>query len=72
MLKNAVKGAPHLASVEANLDLYQQMGHSMMPMDFDRYFEVLSSAAENYDDKIGSTVCASGVGCKEVDSITIV
>jgi hypothetical protein len=31
MLKNAVKGAPHLASIEANLDLYQQMGHSMMP-----------------------------------------
>jgi hypothetical protein len=59
MLKNAVKGAPHLASVEANSDLYQQMGHSMMPMDFDGYFEVLSSAAENYDDKFGSTVHAN-------------
>ena len=55
MLKNAVKGAPHLASVEANSDLYQRMGHSTMPVDFDGYFEVLSSAAENYDDKVGST-----------------
>jgi hypothetical protein len=53
MLKNAVKGAPHLASVETYSDLYQQMGHSMLPMDFDGYFEVLSSAAENYDDKVG-------------------
>jgi hypothetical protein len=59
MLKNVVKGAPHLASVEANSDLYQQMGHSIMPMDFDGYFEVLSSAAENYDDKVGSTVRAT-------------
>jgi hypothetical protein len=59
MLKNMVKGAPHLASVEANLDLYQQMGHSIMPMDFDGYFEVLSSAAENYDDKVASAVCAT-------------
>jgi hypothetical protein len=59
MLKNAIKGAPHLASVEANSDLYQQMGHSMMPMDFDGYFEVLSSAAENYDDKVGSTMRAN-------------
>jgi hypothetical protein len=59
MLKNTVKGAPHLTSMEANLDLYQQMGHSMMPMDFDGYFEVLSSAAENYDDKVGSTTCAN-------------
>jgi hypothetical protein len=25
-------------------------------MDFDGYFEVLSSAVENYDDKVGSTV----------------
>jgi hypothetical protein len=45
--------------MEANLDLYQQMGHSMMPMDFDEYFEVLSSTAENYDDKVGSTTCAN-------------
>ncbi len=30
-----------------------------MPMDFDEYFEVLSSAAENYDDKVGSTTCAN-------------
>jgi hypothetical protein len=59
MLKNAVKGAPHLASIETKLDLYQRMGHSMMPMDFDGYFEVLSSAAENYDDKVGSTVLAN-------------
>jgi hypothetical protein len=59
MLKNVVKGAPCLASIETNLDLSQQMGHSMMPMDFDGYFEVLSSAAENYDDKVGSTVCAN-------------
>jgi hypothetical protein len=59
MLKNAVKGAPHLASVETNSDLYQRMGHSTMPMDFDGYFEVLSSAAENYDDKVGSTVRAN-------------
>jgi hypothetical protein len=28
-------------------------------MDFDGYFEVLSSAAENYDDKVGSTVRAN-------------
>jgi hypothetical protein len=34
------------------------MGHSTMPM-FDGYFEVLSSAAENYDDKVGSTVRAN-------------
>jgi hypothetical protein len=59
MLKNVVKGAPHLASVEANSDLYQQMGHSTMPMDFDGYFEVFSSAVENYDDKVGPTVCAN-------------
>jgi hypothetical protein len=59
MLKSAVKGAPHLASIEANSNLYQRMVHSMMPMDFDGYFEVLSSAVENYDDKVGSTVCAN-------------
>jgi hypothetical protein len=59
MLKNAVKGAPHLASVETNSDLYQQMGHSTMLMDFDGYFKVLSSAVENYDDKVGSTVHAN-------------
>jgi hypothetical protein len=47
MPKNAVKRAPHCASIETNSDLYQQMGHSMMPIDFDGYFEVLSSAAEN-------------------------
>jgi hypothetical protein len=58
MLKNVVKGATHLASIEANSDLYQQTGHSMMPMDFNGYFEVLSSAAENYDDKVSSTVHA--------------
>jgi hypothetical protein len=28
-------------------------------MDFDGYFKVLSSAAENYDDKVGSTVHAN-------------
>jgi hypothetical protein len=55
MLKNVVKGAPHLASIEANSDIYQQMNHSTMPMDFDGYFEVLSSAVENY----GSTVRAN-------------
>jgi hypothetical protein len=54
-----VKGATHLASIEANSDLYQQTGHSMMPMDFNGYFEVLSSAAENYDDKVSSTVHAN-------------
>jgi hypothetical protein len=59
MLKNVVKGATHLASIEANSDLYQQTGHSMMPMDFNGYFEVLSSAAENYDDKVSSTVHAN-------------
>jgi hypothetical protein len=35
------------------------MGHSMMPLVFDGYFEVLSSAAENYDDKVGLTMCAN-------------
>jgi hypothetical protein len=60
MLKNEVKGAPHLASVEANLDLYQWMGHSMMPMDFDGYLKCCHlAAAENYDDKVGSTVRAN-------------
>jgi hypothetical protein len=59
MLKNAIKGAPHLTSMEANLDLYQQIGHSMMPMDFNGYFKVLSSAAENYDDKVGWTTCTN-------------
>jgi hypothetical protein len=59
MLKNVVKGAHHLASIEANSDIYQQMGHSTMPMDFDGYFEVSSSAVENYDDKVGSTVRAN-------------
>jgi hypothetical protein len=76
MLKNAVKGAPHLASVEANSDLYQQMSHSMMPMDFNGYFEVLSSAAENYDDKVGSTMrantcCASMHSTSYAPSTTI-
>jgi hypothetical protein len=59
MVKNAGKGAPHLASVEANLDLYHRMGHLTMPMDFDGYFKVLKSAVENYDDKVGSTACAN-------------
>jgi hypothetical protein len=35
------------------------MGHSTMLIDFDGCFDVLSSAAENYDDKVGSTVCAN-------------
>jgi hypothetical protein len=36
------------------------MGHSMMPMDFDGYLKCCHlAAAENYDDKVGSTVRAN-------------
>jgi hypothetical protein len=53
LLKNAVKDAPHLASVESAYDVTTQLGSGAPgAIDYNGYMEVLLSAAQNHDTKI--------------------
>ena len=55
MIQRAVKGVPHLESVQSNSELWMRMGRNIHAIDFDAYVEVLTSAAETYDDRNSST-----------------
>jgi hypothetical protein len=56
LLKNAVKDAPHLASVESAYDVTTQLGSSAPgAINYNGYMEVLLSAAQNHDAKISPT-----------------
>jgi hypothetical protein len=53
LLKNAVKEAPHLASVESAYDVTTRLGSGTPgSIDYNGYMEVLLSAAQNHDAKI--------------------
>jgi hypothetical protein len=56
LLKNAVQDAPHLASVESAYDVTTRLGSGTPgAIDYNRYMEVLLSAAQNHDAKISPT-----------------
>jgi hypothetical protein len=56
LLKNAVKDAPHLASVESAYDVTTQLGSGAPgAINYNGYMEVLLSAAQNHDAKISLT-----------------
>jgi len=56
LLKNAVKDAPHLASVESAYDVTTRLGSGAPgAIDYNGYMEVLLSAAQNHDAKISPT-----------------
>jgi hypothetical protein len=53
LLKNAVKDAPHLASMESAYDVTTWLGSGAPgAIDYNGYMEVLHSAAQNHDAKI--------------------
>jgi hypothetical protein len=52
LLKNAVQDTPHLASVESAYDVTTRLGSGTPgAIDYNRYMEVLLSAAQNHDTK---------------------
>jgi hypothetical protein len=53
LLKNAIKDAPHLASVESAYDVTTQLGSGAPgAINYNGYMEVLLSATQNHDAKI--------------------
>jgi hypothetical protein len=56
LLKNAVQGASHLASMESAYDVTARLGSGTPgAINYNGYMEVLLSAAQNHDAKISPT-----------------